>query len=179
MTNPAVMNMQQTTTVAGSDRITRTTTGPKGKDMIEITLVSANRGRVAKGHYQVLWRAYGFCPSDSALRLMVPVIHVCVCRRCGTGLPDGQVGASNHELCDHPDDVAGLPDGQVALVDAVLRSVKPGTKVVVVLFNGGGLAIEDLMANKGIHAVVEAFYPGARCSLCLHHCVEGVLLAPF
>jgi hypothetical protein len=47
-----------------------------------------------------------------------------------------------------------LPDGQLALIDAVVGAVRPTTKVVLVLFNGGGLAIEKLMADNRIHAIV-------------------------
>ena len=47
-----------------------------------------------------------------------------------------------------------LPDGQLALIDAVMSVVRPSTKVVVVLFNGGGLAIEKLMIDNHIHAIV-------------------------
>ena len=53
-----------------------------------------------------------------------------------------------------------LPDGQLALVEAILKAVKPDTKVVLVLFNGGGLAIEKLMADSRVHAIVEGFFPG-------------------
>ena len=47
-----------------------------------------------------------------------------------------------------------LPDGQLALIDAVVGAVRPTTKVVLVLFNGGGLAIEKLMTDQRIHAIV-------------------------
>ena len=41
-----------------------------------------------------------------------------------------------------------------SLVDAVISSVRPSTKVILVLFNGGGLAIEKLMVDNRIHAIV-------------------------
>eukprot|EP01043_Picozoa_sp_COSAG02_P044075 COSAG02_NODE_3895_length_6073_cov_2.783562_4_plen_86_part_00 len=47
-----------------------------------------------------------------------------------------------------------LPDGQLALIDAVISAVRPSTKVILVLFNGGGLAIEKLMIDNRIHAIV-------------------------
>ena len=53
-----------------------------------------------------------------------------------------------------------LPDDQLALVEAMLGAVKPTAKVVLVLFNGGGLAIEHLMADMRVHAIVEGFFPG-------------------
>ena len=56
-----------------------------------------------------------------------------------------------------------LPDGQLALVDAVLAAVRPSTKVILVLFNGGGLAIEKLMANSQVHAIIEV--KKCRCIL--------------
>jgi hypothetical protein len=40
-----------------------------------------------------------------------------------------------------------LPDGQTALVEAILGAVKPTAVVTLVLFNGGGLAIEAHMAD--------------------------------
>jgi len=60
----------------------------------------------------------------------------------------------------HDRNYIGLPDGQMALVDAAVSAAKPGTRIIVVLFNGGGLAIETMMANPSIGAIVEAFYPG-------------------
>lgn len=47
-----------------------------------------------------------------------------------------------------------LPDGQLALIDAVISTVRPSTKVIILLFNGGGLAIEKLMIDNHIHAIV-------------------------
>lgn len=66
-----------------------------------------------------------------------------------------------------------LPDGQLALLEAVLSPVAPSAKVVVVLFNGGGLAIEKLMADDRIHAVVEAFYPGRAGAAALAETLFG------
>ena len=56
-----------------------------------------------------------------------------------------------------------LPDGQLALIDAVISAVRPSTKVILVLFNGGGLAIEKLMIDNHIHAIV--FFPTCSSQL--------------
>ena len=60
----------------------------------------------------------------------------------------------------HDRDFTGLPDGQMKLVEEVLaataaRPAASRPRVVVVLFNGGGLAIEALMADARVGAVVE------------------------
>ena len=60
--------------------------------------------------------------------------------------------------CDsQPVDNLALPGCQTALVEAV-ASVNP--QVVLVLINGGPISIPTLDTNKGVVAVVEAFYPG-------------------
>ena len=50
-----------------------------------------------------------------------------------------------------------LPDGQLALIDAVVSVVRPSTKVVVVLFNGGGLAIEKSYGKRTSTYVREVY----------------------
>eukprot|EP01043_Picozoa_sp_COSAG02_P066731 COSAG02_NODE_10480_length_1932_cov_2.028914_2_plen_313_part_00 len=61
-----------------------------------------------------------------------------------------------------------LPSGQRGLLEAVLAHKPPRTKVIVVLFNGGGLAIDDLMAtDSGVSAIIEAFYPGVAGAMSL------------
>ena len=68
-----------------------------------------------------------------------------------TGDSDGTEG-EGHDRTD-----IALPAGQQALVSAVVAAVKPSTRVVVVLFNGGGLAIEQLMSEPG--AFCERYLP--------------------
>ena len=71
---------------------------------------------------------------------------------------DGTEGEGHDRYC------IGLPIGQLKLLDAVLFGLAArlgiAPKATIVLFNGGGLAIEGLMAKPGVGAVVEAFYPG-------------------
>jgi len=58
-----------------------------------------------------------------------------------------------------------LPGVQNELVQAVATTSTP---VVVVLINGGALAIEWIKAN--IPAIVEAFYPGTTCWVTGRNC---------
>lgn len=69
-------------------------------------------------------------------------------------------GGDGTEGEGHDRDCIGLPIGQLKLVDDVIAVLKPNVNVTIVLFNGGGLAIEGLMANPRVGAIVEAFYPG-------------------
>lgn len=67
-----------------------------------------------------------------------------------------------------------LPSGQRGLLEAVLAHKPPRTKVIVVLFNGGGLAIDDLMAtDSGVSAIIEAFYPGVAGAMSLARTLYG------
>jgi len=77
--------------------------------------------------------------------------------------PQPQANTDGTEGEGHDRTSIALPDGQLALVDAVLAAVRPSTKVILVLFNGGGLAIEKLMANSQVHAIIEV--KKCRCIL--------------
>ena len=75
---------------------------------------------------------------------------------------DGTVEGEGHDrantTCDsQPVDNIALPGCQTALVEAVIQ-VNP--HVILVLINGGPVSIPSLYTNKGVLAVVEAFYPG-------------------
>ena len=60
--------------------------------------------------------------------------------------------------CDsQPVDNLALPGCQTALVEAVIE-INP--HVILVLINGGPVSIPTLTNNKGVLAIVEAFYPG-------------------
>ena len=56
-----------------------------------------------------------------------------------------------------PVDNLALPGCQTALIEAIVSS---NPRVILVLINGGPLSIPTLYENKGVLAVVEAFYPG-------------------
>jgi hypothetical protein len=75
---------------------------------------------------------------------------------------DGTLEGEGHDrgntTCDsQPTDNLALPGCQTALIEAVL-SVNP--RVILVLVNGGPVSIPTLYTNKGVLAVLEAFYPG-------------------
>jgi hypothetical protein len=61
-----------------------------------------------------------------------------------------------------------LPGVQLALVQAVMQT---GTPVVVVLINGGALAIEWI--QKNVPAILEAFYAGEQASLAIADVLFG------
>lgn len=63
-----------------------------------------------------------------------------------------------------------LPGVQEQLVEAV---AKTGVKTIVVLINGGGLAIDNLKASGKIQAIVEAFYPGDKGAAAIANLVFG------
>ena len=54
-------------------------------------------------------------------------------------------------------DNLALPGCQTALIEAVV-AVNP--KVILVLINGGPVSVPTLVANPGVLAIIEAFYPG-------------------
>ena len=53
-----------------------------------------------------------------------------------------------------------LPGKQMELALAVVKATKPGAKVIVVLVNGGPIAIKELKESAKVGAIVDAFMPG-------------------
>jgi hypothetical protein len=88
---------------------------------------------------------------------------------------DGSLGNNDGtEGEGHDRSAITLPDGQMALVEAILGAVRPSTRVVVVLFNGGGLAIEKLFTDPRVHAIVEGFFPGVAGAKGLAKSIYGL-----
>ena len=56
----------------------------------------------------------------------------------------------------------------------MLAGASPSARIVVVLFNGGGLAIEDLVADSRVHAILEGFYPGVVGATAMAESLFGV-----
>lgn len=71
-----------------------------------------------------------------------------------TSRPDEQITCGE----GHDRTSIGLTTCQLALAQAVLKVAK--TKVVVVMFNGGLVSIDELVKEPKVGAIVEAFFPG-------------------
>ena len=70
-------------------------------------------------------------------------------------------GTVEHESHDRTS--IDLPDAQHALAKAVLALGKP---TIIVLFNGGAVAVEEEMRSTNPHvAIIEAFYPVGSASV--------------
>lgn len=89
-------------------------------------------------------------------------------------LADGTNPSDGSEGEGHDRSSIALPNGQLKLVETILRSVKPDTRVVIVLFNGGGLAIESFMADHRITSIIEGFYPGVVGATAIAESLFGI-----
>jgi hypothetical protein len=70
----------------------------------------------------------------------------------------------------------GLPGNQTQLLHAVLAATHPRSgegKVVVVLINGGAVAVPELKESTEVDAVLEAFYPGQAGAAAIFGAIFG------
>ena len=65
-----------------------------------------------------------------------------------------------------------LPGQQLEVIETVLNNSHVGTKLVLLLFNGGTIAIESLKNHPAL-AIVECWYPGATGATALAETVFG------
>lgn len=71
------------------------------------------------------------------------------------GLDTGRVEREGHDRVD-----IGLPGVQLQLIQQIVAAVKGSKPVIVVMFNGGAVALDWLKEPGNTNAILEGFYPG-------------------
>merc|ERR1712224_627931 len=85
------------------------------------------------------------------------------------GLDTSSVEREGHDRTD-----LGLPGVQLELIQQVVEAAKGKKPVIVVLFNGGAVALDWLKETSNTDAIIEAFYPGKLGSEAIADALFGV-----